>query len=181
MRNALFAILVFATAGCGGRDSGSMMMTGPSGIGSQGYGAALVSITPVGGSTGVPTSTSITLRFGAAMAVAMEQYVDLHAGSIAGPVVSLSCAWSPDRTTLTCAPTASLTPRTTYVFHLGGGMMTQAGQTLDYALHGPAMGGQWLMGGMMGAAHGGQPWSMMGPGWRHANGSYGMQFSFSTQ
>ena len=59
-------------------------------------------------------------------------------------------------------------------------MMTQAGQPIDYATYGPAMGGQWLMGGMMGPAHSGQPWDMMGSGWRHTNGSYGMQFAFTT-
>lgn len=180
MRNALSAILALAAAGCGGRDYGPMMMTGPSGMGPQGYAPALVSVTPAGGATGVPTSTSITLRFGTAMAVAMDQYMDLHVGSIAGPVVPMGCAWSPDRTTLTCTPSAPLDPRTTYVFHLGGGMMTQAGEPIDYGRYGPAMGGQWLMGGMMGPSHGGHPWGMMGPGWRHPNGSYGMEFSFTT-
>jgi hypothetical protein len=156
------------------------MMTGPSGMGPQGDTAALVSVTPPGGSTGVPTSTPITLRFGAAMTVAMEHYVDLHVGSIEGPVVSMGCAWSPDRTTLTCLPSSPLDPRTTYVIHVGGGMMTQAGQPLDYDLHGPGMGGQWLMGGITGPAHAGQPWGMMGPGWRGSNGSYGMEFPFTT-
>jgi len=66
------------------------------------------------------------------------------------------------------------------VVHLGGGMMTQAGQALDYGRYGPGMGGQWIMGGMMATSHGGASWGMMGPGWRNANGSYGMVFSFTT-
>jgi hypothetical protein len=82
--------------------------------------------------------------------------------------------------TLTCTPQAPLSARTTYVVHLGGGMMTQSGQPLDYAQYGPMMGGQWIMGGMMGGSHGGSPWGMMGSGWRNANGSYGMAFSFTT-
>ena len=181
MREALCTILVLAAAGCGGgHDYGPMMMTGPSATVPQGYGAALVSLTPPGGSAGVPTSTSITLRFGAAMAVAMEQYVDLHVGSIAGSVVSMGCAWSPDRTTLTCRPSAPLDARTTYVLHVGGGMTTHAGQPIDFNLYGPGMGGLWLMGGMMGPAHGGHSWGMMGPGWRGSNGSYGMEFPFTT-
>ena len=179
MRNTVLLILALLAAGCGGHD-GPMMMTGPSGIGPQGHGPALVSVTPAGGATGVATSTSLTLRFGAAMAVAMEQYVDLHVGSIAGPEVSMACAWSPDRTTLTCVPNAPLDPRTTYVFHVGGGMMTQAGQSIDYSLYGPGMGGQWLMGGMMGPTHAGRPWGMMEPGWHGSNGSYGMEFPFTT-
>jgi len=59
-------------------------------------------------------------------------------------------------------------------------MMTQAGQPLDYGRYGPMMGGQWIMGGMMGGAHAGGAWGMMGPNWRSANGSYGMAFSFTT-
>ena len=42
------------------------------------------------------------------------------------------------------------------------------------------MGGQWVMGGMMGNSHAGGSWGMMGPAWRNANGSYGMAFSFTT-
>ena len=180
MRNAAAMVLALLAVGCGGGEHGPMMMTGPSGMGSQGYSPALVSVTPAGGATGVPTSTSLTLRFGAPMAVAMEQYVDLHVGSIAGPVVAISCAWSPDRTTLTCVPSATLDPRTTYIFHVGAGMMTQAGQPIDYDHYGPGMGGQWLMGGMMGPTHAGGPWGMMGPGWHGSNGSYGMEFPFTT-
>lgn len=66
------------------------------------------------------------------------------------------------------------------VVHVGGGMMSQAGLPIDFDSHGPPVGGQWILGGMMGPAHGGHPWGMMGPGWRHANGSYGMQFAFTT-
>jgi hypothetical protein len=147
---------------------------------SQGYSAAFVSVTPPGGSAGVPTSPSFTMRFGAPMAAAMEQYVDLHLHDISGPVVPIDCVFSPDRLTLTCAPTGPLDARTTYVLHLGGGMMTAAGQLIDYGLHGPGMGGQWLTGGMMGPNHGGHSWGMMGPGWRGANGGYGMEFPFTT-
>ena len=179
MRYALCTVLGLAAAACGGHEGGPMM-TGPSGMGTQGSGAAFVSVTPGGGSTGVPTSTSITMRFGAAMGVAMEQYVDLHVGSIAGPVVPMSCGWSADRTTLTCVPSAPLDPRTTYAIHMGGGMATQAGQPIDYDHYGPGMGGQWLMGGMMGPNHSGRPWGMMDSGWHNPNGSYGMAFPFTT-
>jgi len=42
------------------------------------------------------------------------------------------------------------------------------------------MGGQWIMGGMMGGSDGGGSWGMMGSGWRNTNGSYGMAFTFTT-
>ena len=157
-----------------------MMMTGPTAMSAQGHAAALVSVTPGGGSTAVSTSTSITLHFGAAMAVAMEQYVDLHVGSIAGSVVPMGCTWSPDRATLTCVPTIPLDSRTTYVIHMGGGMMTEAGLPVDYDQYGRGMGGQWLMVGMLGPNHGGHAWGTMGPGWRGSNGGYGMEFAFTT-
>ena len=183
MRNAVLLFLALLAVGCGGGEHGPMMMTGPSGMMGgygYGYGAEFMSVAPLGGSTGVPTSTSITLRFGVGMAGGMEQYVDLHVGSIAGPVVPMGCTWSSDRTTLTCTPGSPLGPRTTYVFHVGAGMMTQAGQPIDYGRYGPGMGGQWLMDGMMGPTHAGGPWGMMGPGWHGSNGSYGMEFPFTT-
>ena len=77
-------------------------------------------------------------------------------------------------------PQAPLSPRATYVVHVGGGMMTQAGQPVDYDQDGSMMGGQWITGGKMGASHGGQPWGMMGSVWHNANGSYGMAFTFTT-
>jgi hypothetical protein len=181
---ALVLIAAVASAACGGSghgDRGRGMVTGPNGVGDpQDYGAAFVSVVPAGGSTGVPTSTSITLRFGTAMAAGMEHYVDLHVGDVAGPTLSLACHWSSDRTTLTCAPSATLRSRTTYVLHLGGGMTTQAGAPIDYAHYGPMMGGHWIMGGMMGPNHGGHAWGRMEPGWHHPNGSYGLAFSFTT-
>jgi hypothetical protein len=160
--------------------SGQRMGVGSQGN-QQGYSAALVSVVPPGASTSVPTAMPFTLRFGAPMAAAMEQYVDLHLRDISGPLVSMDCAFTPDRLTLTCTPSAALEPRTTYVLHVGGGMMTAVGQPIDYGLHGPGMGGHWLTGGMMmGPNHGGYGWGMMGPGWRSSSGSYGMEFTFTT-
>lgn len=169
--------LAFLAGGCG-VDNHSPMM-GPSGAGAQ-AGANLVSVTPQGGMMGVPESTSMVLRFGAAMGSGMEQYVDLHMGDLAGPTMPMNCGWSSDRTVLTCTPHGPLSSRTTYVLHVGGGMMTQAGQALDYAQYGSMMGGQWVMGGMMSSLHSGSSWGMMGGNWRNANGSYGMAFSFTT-
>ncbi len=174
---ALVSGLAFLTAGCGSGNDSSMM--GPSGAGSP-TGASLMSVAPQGGTTGVAGSSSMVFRFGAAMSGGMEQYVDLHTGDLAGPAMPMNCGWSGDRTTLTCTPQGPLSSRTTYVIHLGGGMMTQAGQALEYFQYGPMMGGQWITGGMMGNSHAGGSWGMMGPNWRNANGSYGMAFTFTT-
>lgn len=169
--------LAFLATGCGSGADTSMM--GPSPTGAQ-TGGTLMSVTPQGGTTGVSGSTSMVFRFNAAMGSGMEQYVDMHMGDLAGATMPMNCAWSPDRTTLTCTPQGPLSPRTTYVMHLGGGMMTQAGQALDYGQYGPMMGGQWITGGMMGSSHAGSAWTMMGSNWHNANGSYGMAFTFTT-
>lgn len=173
---ALALVAVGINAGCG-NDGG--MMTGPSAMGPRG-GAVFMSVSPQGGATGVATTAAITIRFGAAMGAGMEQFVDLHVGDLTGPIVPMTCGWSSDRTALTCTPLGALQPRTTYALHLGGGMMSQAGQPLDYGQYGGMMGGQWIAGGMMGASHGGRPWGMMGSGWSNSNGGYGMVFSFTT-
>ena len=174
---AMICSVAFLCVGCGGND-GNMM--GPSAVGMGSTGATLISITPRGGATGVPVSSQVALRFGAAMGTGMEQYVDLHMDDLAGPIVPMNCGWSVDRTTLNCRLQGPLYPRSTYVVHVGGGMMTQTGQLLDYTQYGPMMGGQWIMGGMMGGGHGGHPWGMMGSGWHNPNGSYGMVFPFTT-
>ena len=113
-----------AAAGCDDHDHGPMMgMTGPTGSGAPGYGLSM-SVTPTGGATGVPTSTSITIRFGGAMSGPLERYVDLHVGGLDGPIVDMRCAWSGDRATLTCTPLLPLQPGTTYLVHVGAsGMM----------------------------------------------------------
>lgn len=181
-RNTLATALVFGlaflTVGCGAGGDDSMM--GPSRAGSSQPGASFMSVTPQGGMMGVPGSTAMVFRFGAAMGYGMEQYVDLHKGDLAGPTTHMNCLWSTDRTILTCTPRSPLSPRTTYVMHLGGGLMTQAGQALDYSQHGPMMGGQWITGGMMSNSHAGAAWAMMGANWHHTNGSHGMAFSFTT-
>ena len=169
--------LAFLAVGCGGAATTSM--TGPSGSGSQ-TGATLMSVTPQGGATGVAGSTSMVFRFSGAMGSGMEQYVDMHMGDLSGATMPMNCAWSGDRTTLTCTPQGPLSPRTTYVMHLGGGMTTQTGQGVDCTQYGPSMGGQWIMGGMMTGSHAGGAWTMMGANWHNANGSYGMAFTFTT-
>lgn len=165
-------------AGCGSGSDASMM--GPNGAGISGARTSLMSVAPQGGAAGVAGSTFMVFRFGAAMGSGMEQYVDLHVGDLAGPTMPMNCSWSSDRTILTCTPQSSLTPRTHYLLHLGGGMMNQAGQALDYSQYGPMMGGQWILGGMMTASHAGSAWTMMGATWHNVNGSYGMAFTFTT-
>ena len=157
-------------------------MTGSDMNGSGGgpaAGVAFMSVSPAGGATGMAVGSPMTFRFTGAMGAGMEQYVDLHMGDLSGAEVAMSCAWSTDRTQLTCMPGSPLASRTTYALHLGGGMMSGGGAAVDYTA-GLGMGGQWIMGGMMTGTHGGMVWGTMGSGWHNANGSYGMVFTFTT-
>ena len=171
---AIALFLPMLAVGCGGEGD---MMTGPDGRTGTG---TMLSVTPIGGAVGVPANSTMVLRFSGPMASGMEPFVDLHQGGLDGPVVATRCDFSADRTTLTCTPGAPLSPRTTYTLHVGGGMRDSAGRVIDMAQYGGAMGGQWIMGGMMGPSHAGSSWGMMGGNWQGTNGSYGMAFPFTT-
>ena len=163
-------------AGCG---SESNMMSGPDGPGGAAS-AAFMSMTPGGGAMGVPVGTPLEFRWGTAMGAGMEQFVDLHMGDLSGSVVPMNCVWSGDRRTLVCMPTSPLEAGTQYMVHVGGGMVDANGQFVGMDMYGPGFGGQWIQGGMMGPGHAGMGWGMMGAGWRHSNGAYGMAFTFTT-
>jgi hypothetical protein len=168
-----------ALAGCGG---GADMPMGPGNMGPGGTPASptFMSVSPGGGAMGVPVGTPLEFRWGTPMGVGMEQVVDLHLGGIEGPTVPATHAWSADRTTLVCTPVGPLAPGTPYTVHVGGGMVDANGSAIDMNTYGPGFGGQWIQGGMMGAGHGGTAWGMMGAGWQHSNGAYGMAFAFTT-
>jgi len=90
----------------------------------------------------------------------------------------MHCAWSPDRTTLTCTPTNPLAPGTHHTIHVGAGMTDQHGDMVDLD-HWTTHGGEWCTGEMMGGSHDGHPVGMMGDGWERGN-HYGMLFPFTT-
>lgn len=140
--------------------------------------AVLLSVQPSPGSTDVTVGSSLVVTFDHAIAIGMQEYAELHEGDVNGPEVSGTWLVSVDRTTLTFTPGEPLKPATTYVIHIGGGMMDDHGNVVDLEEHGLAMGGQWATESMMGGGHAGQH---MGDGWRHpVNGSYGMVFVFTT-
>jgi Bacterial Ig-like domain len=165
----LFASLVIAA--CGGGDS-----SGPSAVATT----ELVSVMPSGGSTGVSATGPMVMTFSHPMMAGMEQYLDLHQGNAPGPLVAITCTWSGDRLTVTCVPGQPLQPKSPYTLHVGGGMMDADDHPVDMTQHQSQTGGQWLMPGMMGGMHAGAPMSGMGAGWKGANGSYGMVFTFTT-
>lgn len=140
-------------------------------------GAALVSVTPHGGAAAVDPAGTIVLQWSGPMRAGMERFVALHRGSIQGPAVSLVYSWSQDHLRLTCAPEMALDSGTVYTLHVGGGMRDAAGGAIDMR-SGMGMGGTWATTGMMGAGMMGDP--MMGAGWSHGDGTYGMAFVFTT-
>jgi hypothetical protein len=169
-RNLLLAGTALLLAACGGDNT-----TGP------GTETVLVSVSPAAGATGVNPAGAISARFSGPMAPGMQQYMDLHQGSIAGPIVPMSCAMPSDRTTITCTPGQPLQHGATYTIHMGSGMMDASGHHAEIEQHGMGMGGQPVTGGMMGGMHGGQPSGMMGADWSDADGHFGMAFTFQTE
>ncbi len=103
--------------------------------------AALLSVQPAGGSIDVAVGADVVIAFDHAIAEGMEEYAALHEGSVVGPEVAGTWTRSADGLTLTFTPAAPLKPATTYVIHIGGGMMDEDGHTVDLDMHGMAMGG----------------------------------------
>lgn len=161
---ALFA------AGC----SSSMMSS--SGMMNADLETQLLSVSPRGGAIGVAATSGIVFTFNRPMMTGMEQYVVLHLGGVTGAELPMRCTWSGGQRTLGCRPDQPLAPATRFTVHLGGGMMDAEGRGVGMERFGMGMGGQWATGGMMGGQSG-----MMGAGWMHGNGSYGMLFEFTTQ
>jgi hypothetical protein len=135
--------------------------------------ARVVSVVPAGGATGVDPNAPIVITFDHSIRAGMEQYAALHEGDVRGPVVPGTWAWSGERTVLTFVPAQPLKSLTQYSVHLGGGMRAADGGFVDYSPCVGPYGGQWATQEMMGG-------NMMGGGWRDANGTYGMVFSFTT-
>lgn len=143
----------------------------------------LLSVAPAGGTVGVDVGASIVVTFDHALMPAMVAYAALHEGGVGGPEVEGTWNLTDEGTVLTFTPAEPLKPATTYTIHLGGGMEGVHGESVDFAMHGSSqMGGQWATGGMMsgGMAGMGGPHPHMGGSWSHANGSYGMIFTFTT-
>ncbi len=142
--------------------------------------ARVVSVVPSGGATSVDPSAPLVVTFSHPMQSGMEQYVALHEGDVNGPVVAGTWAWSDDRSMLTFTPAQPLGAQTQYTLHLGGGMRATDGGFVDYGPCVGQYGGQWATQEMMGGGGGMMGGNMMGTGWRHPNGTYGMVFSFTT-
>lgn len=139
----------------------------------------LTAVSPVGGATNVGVDAPIVLTFSGAMGTGMEALMDLHMGTAAAATMPMTCAWSVDRTTLTCTH-AAFANGATYTIHVGGGMMDADDMPIGMDDMGSQMGGMWLQPGMMGGMHAGAPMGTMGPGWMGTNGNYGMIFTFTT-
>jgi hypothetical protein len=141
--------------------------------------AALASVVPSGGATGIDPNTTIRIDFTQPMEAGMQMYVVLHEGGAGGPLVTGSWRWSSDMMHLTFEHPEPLENQMDYTIHIGGGMRDAAGNPIDWEPGLQHMGGEWctadMLGGMMNGSH------MMGPGWMHENGTYGMGFAFTTR
>lgn len=143
--------------------------------------AALLSVIPSGGATDVDPNTPITVEFDHMMQG--DMYVTLHEGDMTGPFgpeVAGTWSWSQDRMHLMFTPAAPLKGQTEYTIHVGGGMRGDNGSLTNLERHGMSMGGEWVTQQMMQGCMMQVCGDMMGPGWQHSNGSFGMSFTFTT-
>ena len=155
---------ILAAAACGSSD---MMNPGDDP-------PAVARVVPGAEATGVDPAAPIVVEFTHGMMAGMEQFVALHEGGTpAGPVVDGAWTWSSDRTVLTFVPAVPLRSNTRYSIHLGGGMRDSVNREVDHGAC-AVQGGRTTTSGMMAGS------GMMGGGWRHSNGTYGMLFSFTT-
>jgi hypothetical protein len=139
---------------------------------------ALLSVVPIGGATDVDTNAPITMEFEHAMH--RDMYAALHeGGDVSGALVDGDWAWSADKTQLTFTHAMPLNSMAEYTIHIGGGMMDADGQVIDLGQHGHDMGGEWVTQQMMDQRMMGGG-GMMGFGWAHGDGTFGMVFTFTT-
>lgn len=140
---------------------------------------AMTAVSPVGGATNVAIDAPVVLTFSGPMGQGVEAYMDVHQGTAAATTMAMTCAWSVDRTTLTCTH-AAFASGTVYTVHVGGGMMDANDMPIGMDDMVGQMGGMWLQPGMNGGMHAGQPMNMMESGWMGSNGNYGMMITFTT-
>jgi len=172
MRAAVVAVAVITVSAC------SDNATAPA----ADIETALLDIVPPGGATNVDPNAPVVVQFDHPIGPGMAEYAEVREGDSDGPLVEGTWVLSTDRTALAFTPTQPLKPLTTYVIHLGGGMLDQHGEHLNFERHGFDYGGEWCteqqmgMGpmGPMGTQH------QHGADWRHPNGTYGMFFTFTT-
>ena len=143
--------------------------------------AALVRVTPQGGSTNVDPNARIQMEFDHPMVDGVEALCAVHLGGLDGEEVPGAWEWSEDHHVLTFTPHDSLQLDREHTLHVGGGITDRHGHGMDFDQHGLDMGGHWVDEEMLGE-HGGMMGghSHMGDGWQHHSGYYGMAFSFRT-
>lgn len=164
---------LFTAVACNGVGNGPTAPTTPSASST-----AIIGVAPRGGATNVATTAGITLTFNHPMMAGMQFYMALHVDSLTGHLVSGTMTWSSDHTQLTFSPTVPLHAQTTYVLHVGGGMMDANASAISYSQC-QGLGGQWVTGSMMGGGMmGGR--DEMGSGWQGSNGDFGVEFVFTT-
>lgn len=167
---AMVATLFLASAGCASDTTGPAAFT-----------PAIVSVAPAAGATDISVTAPVVVTFSHAMGTGMATEIVLHEVSLAGTAVAGSASWSTDRTSLTFVPAAALQPLTTYVLHLAPVMTTADGGPANHGACGQGRSGGMMGGGMMGGGMmGSGTTGMMGAGWKMADGSYDMTFSFTT-
>ena len=143
--------------------------------------AALLSVSPQGGSTDVDPKAQIRLEFHHPIEDGMEQFCAVHLGGVDGDKVPGTWEWSDEHHVLTFTPHEPFQHDREHTIHVGDGIIDVHGHGMDFDQHGHDMGGHWIEEDMLGyheGMMGDHP--HMGDGWQHHNGTYGMAFPFWT-
>jgi hypothetical protein len=161
------------TGGGGGPDGG----TGQGGQDGE-PATQLLTISPRPGAATSTVGTPITLTFDGSMDSTARQFVDLHQGAVAGPIVPMTCLWSNENSTLACAATTTqpLVADSLYILHVGSGLTTSRGGMLGTSGM-TAMGGTAVDGSAM-TMHGGQSTGGIGSGWTGSGPGGGFGYAF---
>lgn len=143
---------------------------------------ALLAIVPPGGAIDVNPNAPVVVRFDHPVGYSMAEHAEVRKEDMDGALVEGAWNLSDDRMTLTFTPDQPLEPLTTYVIHLGGGMLDEHGAHLNFERHGFDLGGEWCTEEQMGMGPMGPVGFQHrhGADWRHPNGTYGMFFTFTT-
>lgn len=172
MRRALL-IMALASApiallGCGNDNNSVPTSPGDGGQPTQQNtsATALREISPPPGAATVEVGAPIVLDFNGVMDTAQARFVDLHQGSIDGPIVPWTCTWGNADSTLTCTgtPAQPLLADTPYVLHIGAGLKGTNGEVLS-SVPLAAWGGTPITATDM-PSHGGQPSGGLAEGWK---------------
>lgn len=118
-------------------------------------------------SVAVDSIARVQVTFSGPLASGMEDYIDVHEGSITGPVVSLNCSQTGTGAIVNCSPRPPFAweAGTEYWVHVGGSLKGRNGGAVDLTSIGTALGGRIVTTEELGAGAHPAATDSLGGGW----------------